>query len=156
MTSLEYRRKQYDIPETPYLPIGKNVLVFRLPMEQKTAGGLFIAESAQQAKRQGVLVAAGLRALEIFSDHLVALGDVVYFGRYAGDEDEFKRDPEGKGKRIIEMKCEDINGSVDALERVTAYDIAPNEEGDLVYTKRAAANDNALAQQYANTRRGAP
>lgn len=150
MNTLEKRRKQYGIPETPYLPIARNVLVFRLPMEERTAGGLFIAETAQQAKRQGVLVAAGLKARDVFADHLVEIGDIVYFGRFAGDEDEFRRDPEGKAKRIIELKCEDINGSVDAWARAAEYEIDRNEDGEHFYVQSAPITDARLGS------RGAP
>lgn len=141
---LEQRRKLYGIPETPYLPMAKNVLVFRMPSETRTAGGLYIAETAQEPKPMGVLVAAGLAAHDVLSDHLVEIGDVVWFGRWAGWEKEVQRDPEGKGKQILQMKVEDVLGSVDALERVARYEIDLNEEGEHVYV--AASNDNGYSK----------
>lgn len=137
---MEERRKMYGIPETPYAPMGKNVLVFRMPSETRTAGGLYIAETAQEPKPMGVLVAAGLAALDVLSDHLVEIGDVVWFGRFAGWEKEIQRDPEGKGKQILQMKVEDVLGSVDALERIARSDIDLNEDGEHIYV--AASNDN--------------
>lgn len=120
---LAARTKQYNIPPLPYLPMGKNVLVYRMPMETKTAGGLYIAETARVAKPMGILVAAGLAALDVLSDHLVEIGDIVWFGRFHEYEEEVKRDPEGKGQTILQMKAEDVNGSVDALERVRDYEV---------------------------------
>lgn len=142
MSRLEERTRIYGIPEIPYLPMGKNVLVFRLPNETVSAGGIFLAESAQEPKPMGVLVAAGISALEIFGDHLVEIGDIVWFARFAGYEKEIQRDPEGKGKQILQCKVDEILGSVDAIERRPKYVLGFNEEGDMVYVP---ANDNAVA-----------
>ncbi len=137
---LASRMKTYDIPDPPYLPMGKNVLVFRLPSETKSAGGIIIAETAQEPKPMGVIIAAGLQAMEILRDHLIFEGDIVWFGRFAGWEREVQRDPAGKGKSILQMKVEDVLGSVDALERYAqSYDIGVNAEDELVYVKRGAS-----------------
>lgn len=136
--SLAKRAEEYGIPPIPYLPIGHNVLVFRLPEEERSAGGLYLAESTREQKHAGVLVSAGLAALDVLADHLVDIGDVVWFGKYAGHDEEVQRDPAGKGKRIISMKCEDILGSVDALERVKSYNIERNVDDEFIYVKRAA------------------
>lgn len=146
MTRLEERTKMYDMPAVPYLPMSKNVLIFRLPSETRSAGGIYIAEMAQEPKPIGVLVAAGLTAIDIMSDHLIEIGDIVWFARFAGFEKEVMRDPEGKGKQILQCKVEDVLGSVDALDRVKAYEIDLNEDGEHIYV---AANDNAVAKRRA-------
>ncbi len=115
---LEERRKQYGIPPMPYLPAGKVVLVYRLPSETRTAGGLYIADTAQEPVSQGVLLGAGLEALDILKDHLVEIGDVVWFGKFEGWETEVQRDPENRGKQINQFKVDGVLGSVDALERL--------------------------------------
>ena len=115
---LAERRRTYDIPELPYLPCGKVVLVFRLPNETRTSGGLFLAETAQEPKTMGVLVGAGLEAMDILKDHLIEIGDIVWFGKFEGWEHEVKRDAENKGKQINQFKVDGILGSVDAIERV--------------------------------------
>ena len=33
-----------NVPPVPYLPIGEVILVYRLPSEEKTAGGLYVPE----------------------------------------------------------------------------------------------------------------
>lgn len=135
---LAERSKHYDIPPTPYLPLGKNVLIFRLPSEQRTAGGLYIAESAQEPKPMGVLLAAGLAARDILADHLVEIGDIVWFARYSGWEKEIQRDPEGKGKQILQMKVDEVLGSVDALTRADDYSLDLNDEGEHIYIRKAS------------------
>lgn len=135
---LGQRVKLYNIPPIPYLPMGKNVLVYRMPSETKTAGGIYITETARQAKPMGILVSAGLAAHEVMQDHLIEIGDVVWFGRFHEYEEEVKRDPEGKGQTILQMKIEDVLGSVDALERVREYAIERNEDEQLIYVRKGA------------------
>lgn len=118
MSKLAARIEEFDIPPIPYLPLGKNVILFRMPAETTTAGGLIIPETEWQPKPEGVLLAAGLNALDILRDNLIELGDVVWFGRFAGWDKEVKRDPANKGKAVVQMKVEDILGSVDAVSRV--------------------------------------
>jgi len=126
MSLLDEKRKMYGIPAAPYAPKGKVCLVYRLPPETRTAGGLYIAEAHQEPKPVGILIAAGLAALDEMKDHLVELGDEVYFGRFAGYDQEIARDPENKGKAISQLMVSDIHGSVEAIERqkdhVLAYD----------------------------------
>lgn len=141
LLQLEARRAELDIPALPYLPMGKNVLIFRIPEEEKTAGGLFIPETVREARERGVLIAAGLAAQEIMGDHLIELGDIVWFGRFAGRESEVARAAEGKGAYVLQVKIEDVLGSVDALQRVDGYEVGCNVEGDFVYVKKPA-NDN--------------
>ena len=139
MTKLDERRKQYDIPEAPYLPAGKVVLVFRMPSEEKTVGGIFIPEEHAGPKPYGVLVAAGLAAREILRDALIEIGDVVHFGRFEGDEKEFKREESKRGRYLLQLKVDGLLGSVDALERAKKFDIKENDDGDMYYVKRKAA-----------------
>lgn len=139
MNKLEQRRKAYDIPDVPYLPIGKVILVYRMPSEEKTAGGLFIPEEHAGPKPYGVLVAAGLAAREILRDALIEIGDVVYFGRFEGDEKEFKREEAKKGKYLLQLKVDGLLGSVDAIEREKSYQINEDEDGDMYYAKRKVA-----------------
>lgn len=137
---LSERRRMYDIPPIPYLPVGKNVLVFRLPNETVSKGGIIFAEVAQEPKPYGVLVGAGLGAMDVLEDHLVELGDIVWFGRFAGWEKEIARDPEGKGKHIIQLKAEDILGSVDALERVNEYELGRDDDNNNILVRKTHAS----------------
>lgn len=86
----------------------------------------------------GVLIAAGLVAHDVMESNLIEIGDVVWFGQYAGWQKEIQRDPAGTGKSIIQMKIEDVLGSVDALERVDHYDLRKNTEAKHVYVAKTA------------------
>lgn len=138
MSKLDERRKEYGIPDLPYLPQGKNVLVFRVPNETVSAGGIIIAETAQEPKPIGVMLAAGLAARDVMRDSLIKIGDLVWFGRFAGWEKEIQRDPQGKGKSILQMKIEDVLGSADALERVRDFRIEFDESNGEHYFEEKA------------------
>ncbi len=162
---LEERQKQYGIPPIPYLPAGKVVLVYRLPSETRTAGGLFIAETAQEPVSQGVLLSAGLEALDVLKDHLIEIGDVVWFGKFEGWETEVQRDPENRGKQINQFKVDGVLGSVDAIERLQGktqtHRLAYNEElGEHYYEettcqKQPQPKNSTNSQTLANQTQGA-
>lgn len=119
MDNLQKRRELYGIPDLPYQPFGENVIIFRLPNETMTAGGLYIPGTAEEPKPQGVLIGAGLAARDKMADGDIEIGDVVYFAKYAGWEKHIKDDPGNKGKDIIQMKVQDILGSEDSIARLS-------------------------------------
>ena len=70
-------------------PLGDRILVKPIEMEEKTAGGLVVPDSAQEKPQKGEVIAVGrgkltdegeIEALEIKK------GDKVLFGKYAGTE----------------------------------------------------------------------
>ncbi len=130
---LDKLRDKYrgNIPPVPYLPMGEVVLVYRLPSEEKTAGGIDIPEEYQSPVSSGILIAAGLAARDIMADALIEIGDIVYFGRFEGDEKEFKRNAAEKGEKLLQLKMRGVLGSADALFRSEHYDIVrvTNEDG---------------------------
>jgi chaperonin GroES len=142
MEHLAKRIKQYGIPRPPYLPQGNNVLIFRLPSETISAGGIIVPEEHQEPKPMGVIIGAGLAARDVMESSLIQLGDIVWFGRFAGWEKEIQRDPMGTGKSILQMKIADVLGSCDALERFDSYEIKTNDKSQHVFvpkTNRKAA-----------------
>ncbi len=77
-------------------PLHDRIVVKRLESEDRTKGGIIIPDSAKEKPIEGRVVAVGngkllkngkLRALD------VTVGDVVLFGKYAGNE--VKIDGEG-------------------------------------------------------------
>jgi chaperonin GroES len=66
------------------------VIIKRLPEEEKTAGGLFIPDSAKERPMRGTVIAAGPGTEKIKMQ--VKKGDLVLFAKYAGTE--FKMDGE--------------------------------------------------------------
>jgi chaperonin GroES len=86
-------------------PLNDRVLVKRLEEETKTAGGLFIPDSAKEKPTRGRVIAVGSgklnddgvrKALDVQKD------DEILFGKYAGTEIKFD------GQDLIIMREEDI------------------------------------------------
>ncbi|MBQ7528388.1 co-chaperone GroES [bacterium] len=70
-------------------PLGERVIVKPNPREEKTAGGLFIPDTAKEKPQQGEVIAVGpgrkaedgtLLPMEL------KVGDKVLYGKYAGTE----------------------------------------------------------------------
>ncbi len=65
-------------------PLSDRVLVLPNPAEEKTAGGLFIPDTAKEKPLAGKVVAVGPGTSEIKME--VSVGDQVLYGKYAGQE----------------------------------------------------------------------
>ena len=65
-------------------PLSDRVLVLPNPAEEKTAGGLFIPDTAKEKPLTGKVVAVGPGTAEVKME--VAEGDTVLYGKYAGTE----------------------------------------------------------------------
>lgn len=70
-------------------PLNDRVLVKRLESEEKTAGGLFIPDTAKEKPSRGEVVAVGPGKTTDDGKHIamtVKKGDTVLFNKYAGTE----------------------------------------------------------------------
>jgi len=70
-------------------PLQDRIIVKRVEEETKTAGGLFIPETAKEKPQRGQIVAAGNGKKTEDGKVLpldVKVGDTVLFGKYAGTE----------------------------------------------------------------------
>ncbi|HEY8271187.1 MAG TPA: co-chaperone GroES [Pseudobdellovibrionaceae bacterium] len=88
-------------------PLHDRILVRRMAEEEKTAGGLFIPDTAKEKPQKGEIVAAGKGRVTEDGKILpleVKAGDKVLFSKYAGTE--LKLD----GQEYLMMKEEDILG----------------------------------------------
>jgi len=86
-------------------PLQDRILVKRVEEETKTAGGLFIPETAKEKPQRGEVVAAGNGKKTEDGKVLpldVKVGDTVLFGKYAGTE--IKVD----GEDFLMMREDDI------------------------------------------------
>lgn len=91
-------------------PLNDRVLVKRLEMEEKTAGGIYIPDSAKEKPMKGEIVAVGPGKLDDAGKRVkmtVKKGDMVLFAKYAGSE--IKID----GEDNLVMREEDILAIVD-------------------------------------------
>ena len=70
-------------------PLQDRIIVKRVEEESKTAGGLFIPETAKEKPQRGKIVAVGNGKKTEDGKVLpldVKVGDLVLFGKYAGTE----------------------------------------------------------------------
>jgi chaperonin GroES len=70
-------------------PLNDRLLVLRLEEEQKTAGGIFIPDSAKEKPQEGKIVAAGPGKMGDDGKRIpmeVKEGDRILFSKYAGNE----------------------------------------------------------------------
>lgn len=65
-------------------PLSDRVLVEPNPAEEKTAGGLYIPDTAKEKPLAGTVIAVGPGTSEIKME--VKVGDKVLYGKYAGTE----------------------------------------------------------------------
>lgn len=71
------------------MPLNDRVLVKRLESEEKTAGGLYIPDTAKEKPSKGEVIAAGPGKLDDSGKRAamtVKAGDAVLFNKYAGTE----------------------------------------------------------------------
>ena len=71
------------------MPLNDRVLVKRLESEEKTAGGLYIPDTAKEKPSKGEVVAAGPGKTDDSGKRVamaVKAGDIVLFNKYAGTE----------------------------------------------------------------------
>lgn len=114
---LAARLKEYAVPPLPHQPIFNFVTVFRIPPLTKH-GSIFVPENVQRPKPQGLLVAAGMKARDEFESNGVLLGDLIWFAKYAGWEEEIDRDPNNQSRELIFLEAKEIRGSEDLIERL--------------------------------------
>ena len=81
-------------------PLSDRVLILPNPAEEKTAGGLFIPDTAKEKPLAGKVVAVGPGTSEVKME--VAVGDTVLYGKYAGTEIELE------GTKYLIMRQSDI------------------------------------------------
>ena len=90
-------------------PLHDRILVRRMEEETKTAGGLFIPDTAKEKPQRGEIVATGKGRITEDAKTLpleVKVGDKVLFAKYAGTELKFS------GEEFLMMREEDILGIV--------------------------------------------
>jgi len=93
-----------------FRPLYDRILVKRTEQEDKTAGGIFIPETAKEKPIQGKVVAIGkgkmqedgsVRPLD------VKQGDTILFGKYSGTDIKIE------GEEYLIMREDDVLGIID-------------------------------------------
>ncbi|MDO4820265.1 MAG: co-chaperone GroES [Prevotella sp.] len=80
-------------------PLGDRVLVKPAPAEEKI-GGIIIPDTAKEKPLRGEIIAAGKGTKDEAME--VKAGDIVLYGKYAGNEIEFE------GEKFLMMRQSDI------------------------------------------------
>ena len=65
-------------------PIGERVLIKPMKEEEKTAGGIYIPETAKEKKKQGVVVEVGTTSDD--NEMPVQKGDLILYTGYSTEE----------------------------------------------------------------------
>lgn len=91
-------------------PMQDRIIVKRVEEETKTAGGIFIPETAKEKPQQGEVIAVGKGKVTEEGKVLpldVKVGDRVLFGKYSGTEIKLE------GEEFLIMREDDILGVVE-------------------------------------------
>ena len=81
-------------------PLADRVLKLPMPAEEKTIGGISIPDTAKEKPLQGKEVAVGNGTKD--EEMVIAVGDQVLYGKYAGSELEFE------GEKYLIMRQSDV------------------------------------------------
>ena len=84
--------------QTNLQPLNNRVIVQPKQSEQKTAGGIYIPDTAQEKSQEGTVVAVP----ENKDKCPVSVGDLVLYDQYAGTEITVK------GETFMLLKCDDL------------------------------------------------
>ena len=92
-------------------PLHDRVVVKRVEEEKKSAGGIFIPDSAAEKPQRGKVVAVGKGKINeqgVVRPLDVKVGDIVLFGKYSGSEV-----PKEFGENVLMMREDDILAIID-------------------------------------------
>jgi chaperonin GroES len=81
-------------------PLADRVLIQPMAAEEKTIGGIIIPDTAKEKPLQGTVVAVGNGTKD--EEMVIAVGDQVLYGKYAGTELEFE------GEKYLIMRQSDV------------------------------------------------
>ena len=93
-----------------FRPLHDRILVQRMEEEEKTAGGIYIPETAKEKPIQGKVIATGKgKILEDGSVRNldVKKGDTILFGKYSGSDIKIS------GEEFLIMREDDVLGVID-------------------------------------------
>lgn len=77
-------KKSNVTPKLNVTPLHDRVIVQPAPAEEKTAGGIYIPDTAKEKPQRGTVIAAGPGKKD--EPVTVKAGDTVLYGKYAGTE----------------------------------------------------------------------
>jgi chaperonin GroES len=91
-------------------PLSDRIILKGVLAEEKTAGGIFLPDAAQEKPQQGEVIAVGPGKV-LDNGKLAAMdlkvGDKVYYGKYSGTEIKLA------GEEFIVLRQDDVLGVVE-------------------------------------------
>lgn len=92
---------------THFKPLGNNVWVELIQENQKTAGGLYIPDAAQEKTQKAKVLAVGQGKVTLEGKIIpmqVKVGDIIFFGKFSGTQ---------AGKDHLVLREDDILGIIE-------------------------------------------
>jgi hypothetical protein len=142
---LKARLREYDVPSWPGETPFARVLVYRIPDEAAASetfvpGGVIVkAETKRDVdiarSPRGIIVSAGLEAMDIMHDHGMALGDLVWIAPHSPYRFDFGKDEKGRSIEFYFLYVGDICLDEDVSARLAdgTIKLATNTDGKHVY-----------------------
>ena len=90
-----------------FRPLGDRVVVEVIKREEKTAGGIYLPDSAKEKPMEGTVISVGKGARDNQGNLIpmdLKTGDRIVFGKWAGTEVKIE------GKELLIMKESDVMG----------------------------------------------
>ena len=84
MVRLNFNFKTKNMSQINFKPNEDRVLVEPSAVEEKTAGGIYIPDTAKEKPQTGTVIAIGSGKKD--EPITIKVGDVVYYGKYSGTE----------------------------------------------------------------------
>ncbi|WP_254027587.1 co-chaperone GroES [Mesorhizobium ventifaucium] len=98
-----------------FRPLHDRILVRRIEVDEKTAGGIIIPDTAKEKPQEGEVIAAGPGARDD-SGQLqpldVKVGDRILFGKWSGTEIKLN------GEDLLIMKESDVLGVIEMTDEI--------------------------------------
>lgn len=137
---LDQAIKAYNIPKWPYEAGFDRIVVFQVP-EDKAAretfskGGIVIKTEQRSAAEEaetprGVIVSAGLQALDYLRGHGIGLGHMLWVARHSPWRHEVDRDANGKVIQFLFLRAGDIVGSETLMDQIEKGDVSVEVQPD--------------------------
>jgi chaperonin GroES len=105
----------YEENDMAFRPLHDRILVRRIEVDEKTAGGIIIPDTAKEKPQEGEVIAAGPGARDD-SGQLqpldVKVGDRILFGKWSGTEIKLN------GEDLLIMKESDVLGVIELTDEI--------------------------------------
>lgn len=137
--------------QLPAAPRGHRVMAKPNPPDKETDGGLVIPDIAMQRPNIGTIIHAGLNARDAFYDHGDEIGDVIWWGKFAGVIEEWDRIVE-EGKKPCAMAAHRWDRQPSPGDRMHAWKCAHCDSRRLAEPLIVLNHDDILANVTAQRR----